>query len=801
MKLTTVIGRHLQRCFASLVLCLVIACALLTASPCSATNRTWTGNSGKDFNWMTPSNWMGDMAPSAGDSLIFPGVLSGGNLTNNNNYPVGTTFGNISISSSRGQDYAIGGNRVVLTGGLAESEVFGAGGVYVFFDITLSGSQTFTATGGLNFNDTIDTDGNNLILNNSGSVVFNGTLTNSHGLEANGFSLAKTNLGMMTISSNGTISAASVDFDVVLGEGTLLIDGTATGFTICYVDQASLIVDGSLGQAEPRGFGGTISGSGYIGNIYQYSDGSATIIPGDNGAPGTMECFFFENTPIYTQGPDTLVITIDGPTFGTDYSILEVQDSYTFGPGSIASTPASTTLALQGTYTPQVGDYFYIVFQFSALPYSVTNQGYFSGLPPDSILDATNGASLGISYTSNYVYLETLRSTNSQFVLWKGSISPDISAYESRDWSLTNNWSQGAGPTNGDVLVFSPYQMSAYDTNGNLIPGPPITNDLPDDTSLAGLYFTGTNYSLYGNPLSITGGVTNYSFAGTNFCYIDIAAAGPLSLDAEFVGYLVMDDVIAGNGTINKSGFGTVIYTGTTEDAFFGTVAVYEGTLEIDGTFTDGSFNVYGGMLDGSGSVSAVTMYDGTLKPGDSPGILRVEGNLTMEPNATFEAELDGLVPGSGYDQLQVTGNINLNGATLNLQPDFAASVGTEFLILANQGANPITGTFAGLSEGQTFQANGQVFSISYQAGPGNKNVVITRVNPPNLTGILSLPPTAVQILGTGVTNAPYTILANTNLATTNWVNIGTVNANSLGTFFFNDSNVLLFPQRFYEVQ
>lgn len=104
-------------------------------------------------------------------------------------------FGNISISTDRGQDYAIGGNQVLLTNGLAEGSTgFGAGGAYVFFDITVSKNQSFTASGGLILNNTIDTDGYNLLMNNTGSVVINGTLINNNTTgELNGNSLDKTN--------------------------------------------------------------------------------------------------------------------------------------------------------------------------------------------------------------------------------------------------------------------------------------------------------------------------------------------------------------------------------------------------------------------------------------------------------------------------------------------------------------------------------------------------------------------------------------------------------------------------------
>ena len=84
-------------------------------------------------------------------------------------------------------------------------------------------------------------------------------------------------------------------------------------------------------------------------------------------------------------------------------------------------------------------------------------------------------------------------------------------------------------------------------------------------------------------------------------------------------------------------------------------------------------------------------------------------------------------------------------------------------------------------------------------------DIVVTRVNPPAVPGqfsnIVQLNPNTVQLLGSGGSNASYNLLANTNLATTNWVNIGTVPTDSLGQFLFNDTNALLFPQRFFRLK
>ena len=757
---------------------------------------------------MTPGNWVGDVAPVPGDSLIFPGVMSGGNETNHNNYPNGTVFGNISIDTAKGQDYAIGGNRVLLANGIAEGSTgFGAGGAFVFFNITLTNNQSFTASGGLTLNNTIDTDGYSLIMNNSGGVLINGILTNgTAGQMQYGEALVKTNTGTLTISSSAIISPPAGLFNVILSEGTLAMKGTA-GNSRFDLFQGSLIVDGTIGGLNVLGAGVSVSGTGNFGSTEdEILTGSATFTPGDNGAPGIMQFDSFE--PL--SGNDSLQIVINGTQPGTGYGQFLVTSNYSLSSGDIYLY-SPMALALQWNYAPQVGDSFLVLTQASLAPYSVAgifgSSYFFAGLPPNSILDATNGASLGVSYNADGITLTTLRTATSPFVLWKGSATDIIEGtgqeYASRDWSATNNWAQNVGLASGDVLDFGPYQLTCYTNYYAFVPIPPVTNDLANGTSLAGLVFTGSNYIMYGNPITVTGGITNDVPAGTNFFHLGLAAAGAFSLDVEPGGPFLMDGVIAGSGTVSKTGGGLLLYTGVTSDAFVGAVAVNNGTLQMDGSFTDGSFTVNGGTLDGTGTVSAVTVNSGgILKPGDSPGILHVDGNLAMAPGGLLTAELDGPLPGSEYDQLQVSGSVNLNGATLNLQPNFAAGAGAAFIILVNNGAGAITGTFAGLPEGAVFQAGGQYFSITYQGGAGNKSAVVTRVNPPGyLTRILSLPPTAVELFGAGGTNATYTILANTNLTTTNWIDIGTAPANGSGSFFFYDSNTLVYPQRFYKIQ
>jgi hypothetical protein len=55
----------------------------------------------------------------------------------------------------------------------------------------------------------------------------------------------------------------------------------------------------------------------------------------------------------------------------------------------------------------------------------------------------------------------------------------------------------------------------------------------------------------------------------------------------------------------------------------------------------------------------------GTVSPGASPGILTINGNYAQGASGTLAMDIGGLSPGTGYDQLLVSGTTSLNG-TLN---------------------------------------------------------------------------------------------------------------------------------------
>lgn len=151
-----------------------------------------------------------------------------------------------------------------------------------------------------------------------------------------------------------------------------------------------------------------------------------------------------------------------------------------------------------------------------------------------------------------------------------------------------------------------------------------------------------------------------------------------------------------------------------------------------------------GGILKGTGKVGALTVQSGgSVAPGQSPGCLTA-GNTTFNAGSSLDIELAGKTVCTEYDQLKITGTINLGNAALNVSRlnDFKPAVGDAFVIVANDGNDAITGTFNNLAEGATFTVDGYVFKVSYIGGDGN-DAVITVQNVP------TTPNTGMQLLTT----------------------------------------------------
>jgi hypothetical protein len=104
--------------------------------------------------------------------------------------------------------------------------------------------------------------------------------------------------------------------------------------------------------------------------------------------------------------------------------------------------------------------------------------------------------------------------------------------------------------------------------------------------------------------------------------------------------------------------------------------------------------DIQGGVLRGRGTAEpCVDVSGGQVQPGLSPGILNVDGTYTQSAG-TLDIEVGGTTPGTGHDQLAVTGAADLGGAmALDTVSAFSPSDGDSFVVMT-YGSRVGTSTF-----------------------------------------------------------------------------------------------------------
>jgi autotransporter-associated beta strand protein len=206
--------------------------------------------------------------------------------------------------------------------------------------------------------------------------------------------------------------------------------------------------------------------------------------------------------------------------------------------------------------------------------------------------------------------------------------------------------------------------------------------------------------------------------------------------------------VISGPGTVVKVGTGTWTLTGA--NTYTGGTIINAGTLLVNGAIGAVTVNP-GGTLGGTGTTGPVTLSPGVnISPGGAtPGILHVQ-SITLAAGSSFVIRLNGPVAGTGYDQLQVTGTVNLGGASLSasLSPAYLPTLGTAFPIITS--TDTLSGTFAGHPDGDTLVLGGTVFQIHYVNAGGSHAVVLTAMAYATTTALISL--TSPSVYGQAVT-------------------------------------------------
>jgi fibronectin-binding autotransporter adhesin len=164
--------------------------------------------------------------------------------------------------------------------------------------------------------------------------------------------------------------------------------------------------------------------------------------------------------------------------------------------------------------------------------------------------------------------------------------------------------------------------------------------------------------------------------------------------------------------TLTKTGAGMLTLSGGNN--YQGGTTINQGNLCVLGGINAVNVND-GGILSGVGLMSSVNVYSGgSVKPGNNGG----EGigtlhilNITFSAGSHFYAQLAEGSPAA--DALDVSGAVSLGGAALHLSGNRQYHDVALALIL-NGWEDPISGTFAGLDEGDEVEVNGVTYQVAY---------------------------------------------------------------------------------------
>jgi hypothetical protein len=266
-------------------------------------------------------------------------------------------------------------------------------------------------------------------------------------------------------------------------------------------------------------------------------------------------------------------------------------------------------------------------------------------------------------------------------------------------------------------------------------------------------------------------------------------------------------------GTLRKSaGTGTTPFNGINfANSADGIIEPQVGTLALPGAYVHSQGTVRlsggtiaagpslafsGGTLEGYGTVRGAGATNLLLTPGtNGPGTISFTAGLNLASSSTVRLEATGSGAGQ-FDQLAVTGPVNLGGSTLQITSLPVLPVGTALTVISNDGADPVEGTFKDLADGALFDNSRQLFRIYYTRGTGNDVVLVRDDGGVRLTGLGMDTNGFFDLKGLGTNYATYSIEASTDF--TNWVTLGTSTADPSGLFFYFDTNAFQFPMRFY---
>lgn len=413
------------------------------------------------------------------------------------------------------------------------------------------------------------------------------------------------------------------------------------------------------------------SASVYVGGSDVVSGGTGVLNVGIGGAVDVADSLTIWDAGTVNLDGGTLTagaIVKAGSTFNFNAGVLNIGGDFLVAPGEVfgssftlgssheLNVAGRTTITPSSTLTLDGG-----TFSTGSLA-GINNFEHISGT-----LNLTNTI---LSIGATGLFGDVVHMTSSQLT----NVTMATVIEKEGVLVVDNAAVTSAAYTNlGEVILTNTAALLNGDTfdNAGLVHGdgavaPTLRNEADGQVRVRSgdrVLFTGAGNTNAGE-INMLGGAVEFSADLTNEAGGFIGGRGELKTDG-----LNNEGVLAFTGTANvfgdvdNNGAGRILASGGASLTFFGHV-VHDGA-EIRASV--GSLIEFKGGFSGSGGALAGDFFlEGDLRPGNSPGLLDIDGNVTFGALNMLEIELGGLTREAEYDAVNVSGLLTLGG-TLNV--------------------------------------------------------------------------------------------------------------------------------------
>jgi autotransporter-associated beta strand protein len=544
----------------------------------------------------------------------------------------------------------------------------GSGTLLVGFGSGLAaGVQTGTATLSL-FSNAVNSSG--LAQQSAGSqaVTITGTVWNPAAVNSISSPVAIGNVRVGGTFGTSVISiantAASSSFTEVLGA-----TGATSGLA-SLTGSVSALTGGGTSTAISIGLGGSAN-TGSAG----LKSGTATISFTSTGGPGTAS-IASQNVAITGTVWNTAVGSIASGTTA-NLGLIHAGGAFTASTLAIANTAAAGGFSegLNASVSGSTGNATFGGTAITNLTAGGTESTITVGLGDTATGGVKNGT-ITIGYQSNGSTTSGLStiSAGSQVVSLTGSVFSGNGIWNTNGGGMWGSLAAGTNWTSAGGVQAAPGTFTGYDSTDSATFAGAVTGGTATITlgsanpSLAALTFNSgsASYQLSGGTLGLSGGTSSALVSvasGSHGIGSAIGLASNASIDVAANSLLTLSGVVSGSSAgLTKTGQGRLVlegantYTGLTQVSGSGSALAINGS--VAGNVQVGT----GAVLAGSGVIAGNLGGSGLIDPGNSPGILTVQGQLDATSTTAFAFELSGTgapiwgsASASGNDVLRLT--------------------------------------------------------------------------------------------------------------------------------------------------